>query len=145
MPGALLGHPAAAFVAAQRLGHLATADASGQPHVIPVCFAVLHGTVYSALDAKPKRRPARTLRRVRNIAAQPRAAFLVDTYDEDWSRLGYVLVTGAARLVEPGAPEHEPALAALRLKYTQYRAMPLEAQPVIAVDPEHVSAWGAAS
>jgi PPOX class probable F420-dependent enzyme len=142
VPGPLLTHPAAAYLARQRVGHLATADAAGTPHVVPVCFALLDGTVYSVLDAKPKRIPGRSLRRVRNVLANPRAALVVDTYDEDWTRLGYVLVTGTTRLLEPSDPEHAPALAALRAKYPQYRAMPLASQPMIALDPTTVVAWG---
>ena len=139
----LLDHSAAPFVARQRVGHLATADATGGPHVIPVCFALLDGRLYSVLDAKPKRVSSpRSLRRVRNVLANPRAALVLDQYDEDWSRIGYVLVSGAARLIEPEAPEHAPALAALRAKYPQYRAMALEAQPMIVLDPERVTAWG---
>src|SRR6185437_11580644 len=43
------------FLAACRVAHLATADASGAPHVVPVCFVLAGATLYVTIDAKPKR------------------------------------------------------------------------------------------
>jgi PPOX class probable F420-dependent enzyme len=137
-----LAAPINAFLARQRLAHLATAGISGDPHVIPICYAVLGATLYSVIDQKPKRGAPRQLRRVRNILENPRAAVVVDVYDEDWARLGYVLVRGPARLVDAGQ-EHAAALEALREKYPQYRAMALDDQPVIALTIERAVAWGA--
>ena len=134
---------AATFLARARVAHLATADARGQPHVVPITFVLLDGRVYSALDAKPKRVAERRLKRVRNLLANPRVAVVVDHYAEDWSRLGYVLLTGTGRLLEAGA-EGAAAVAALRAKYPQYAAgaMRLEQGPLIVVEPEHVVSWG---
>ncbi|HEY1298453.1 MAG TPA: pyridoxamine 5'-phosphate oxidase family protein, partial [Chloroflexota bacterium] len=42
------------FLERQRVAHLATADASGAPHVVPICFALLAETLYIAIDEKPK-------------------------------------------------------------------------------------------
>jgi PPOX class probable F420-dependent enzyme len=133
-----------AFLERQRLAHLATADAGGRPHVVPVCFGVLGQTVYSAIDEKPKRaRAASGLRRVRNVLSNPRASLVADVYDDaDWTRLGFVLLSGPARLVEPGADEHARAVARLRERYPQYRGMALEQRPVLAIDIEHVATWG---
>ncbi|TMC89571.1 MAG: TIGR03668 family PPOX class F420-dependent oxidoreductase, partial [Chloroflexi bacterium] len=78
------------FVAAQRVARLATADAEGNPHVIPVCYAFDGSRFYTPLDEKPKRVAESKLRRVRNIAARPEVALVIDQYDDDWSRLGYV-------------------------------------------------------
>jgi PPOX class probable F420-dependent enzyme len=127
------------FIESQRVAHLATADAEGRPHVVPVCFAQLNGRIYIAIDEKPKRGPR--LKRLRNIAENPRVALVLDRYDEDWSRLGWVLLVGTATVLE-GGPEHVRALAALREKYSQYRAMALEERPVITVTVERVSSWG---
>ena len=129
------------FVADARIGHLATADSTGLPFVVPVCFVLLGSTLYSVLDEKPKRAQLSNLRRVRNVVENPRAALVVDRYDEDWSRLGFALMRGQARLVEPG-PEQAEAVAALREKYAQYRAMRLDHRPALAIDVEHVSTWG---
>lgn len=125
-----------------RVGHLATADRTGTPHVIPVCFAFDGSRVYSAIDRKPKRASPRRLRRVRNINANPRVALIVDEYDEDWRRLRYVLVRGTARVLERGA-EHTRAISLLRRKYPQYRLMRLEDRPVLRITPRRLVAWTA--
>ena len=81
------------------VGHLATADATGAPHVIPVCYAFDGRFIYSVLDRKPKNVALTRLRRVRNIQDNPRASLVVDHYEDDWRRLGYLLVTGRADLL----------------------------------------------
>jgi len=68
-------------------------------------------------------------------------ALVLDRYDEDWSRLGWVLIQGTAAVIK-GGPEHSRALEALREKYTQYREMALEERPVINVTVKRVSSWG---
>ena len=130
----------AAWLATRRVAHLATAGPDGTPHVVPVCFAWDGTALYIALDAKPKRVAPARLKRVRNILANPQVAFLCDTYDEDWSRLGYLLVHGMGDLLDPG-PTHAAAIVLLREKYPQYRAMPIEAQPLIRIHPERVTGW----
>ncbi len=133
----------AAFLERQRVGHLATADARARPHVVPVCFAVLADTLYVAIDEKPKRGTPTNLKRVRNALANPRAAFVADVYDDvDWSRLGFVLIDGPARLVDD-PDELTIALEKLRARYPQYRTMALEDRPMLALDIAHVASWGA--
>jgi coenzyme F420-0:L-glutamate ligase/coenzyme F420-1:gamma-L-glutamate ligase len=134
----------AAFVVAQRVACLATVDGRGRPHVVPVCFALAGGTVYSAVDEKPKSGDPRRLRRLRNIAANPHVTLLFDLYeDDDWSRLRYVQLRGRARIIEPGGAEHALAVAALRDRYPPYRTMAIDRLPVIAVDVDRVVAWRA--
>src|SRR5207245_8487824 len=89
------------FVAAQRVARLATADADGNPHVIPVCYAFDGTHFYTPLDEKPKRVSETKLRRVRNIEVRPQVALVIDRYDDDWSQLGYVLIQGRAELLLP--------------------------------------------
>jgi len=134
----------AAFVRGQRVGRLATADADGHPHVVPVCYAFDGERFYTPLDEKPKRVAGKELRRVRNIEARHEASLVIDQYDDDWSRLGYVLVYGRADLLAPGDVLHEQALALLRERYAQYREMALERQLVIVITPERVVSWGSA-
>ena len=129
-----------AFVAAQRVARLATADAAGRPHVVPVCYALLQGKVYFTIDEKPKKKPAR-LKRLANLRANPYAALVVDRYDEDWRRLGWVMLQGTAEILEAGL-EHDEAQAALRARYRQLRAMRIADLPVVAVRIEHVASWG---
>jgi len=131
-----------AFIERQRVARLATADADGNPHVIPVCYARDGARFYSPLDEKPKRVAGTQLRRVRNIMARPRVALVIDQYDDDWSRLGYVLVQGRAELLPPDHPLHHHAVALLRIRYNQYRTMALEQLPVIMITPERITAWG---
>src|SRR5262245_58467609 len=131
------------FAEAQRAGRLATADRAGQPHVVPVCYAYAAGSFYIALDAKPKRVPPERLKRIRNIVDNPQVALVLDRYDEDWSALAYLLVRGAAALLPPSDSEHARAVELLRARYPQYRAMPIDAQPAIAIRVESVVAWGA--
>ena len=121
--------------------HLATADAAGAPHVIPVCYAFDGRALYSVLDQKPKRAQLTRLRRVRNIQENPRVSMVVDHYDEDWSRLGYILVMGKAELLFDGR-DRDGAVRLLRQKYPQYRAMDLDANPVIKITPQRVVTWG---
>jgi PPOX class probable F420-dependent enzyme len=129
------------FLAEQRVGHLATADHRGAPHVVPVCFAVSGTSLYVAIDAKPKRPPVSNLKRLRNIAENPAVAVVVDRYDEDWARLGWVMLRGRAEILAGGA-EHDDAQALLRLRYPQLATMRIEDYPVIAVRIERVTSWG---
>jgi len=131
------------FLDWRRVAHLATVGGGGEPHVIPVCFALVGSVVYVAIDEKPKQfeDPLR-LRRLRNIAENPRVAVVADVYDDDdWSQLGFVLLRGVARVLVDGV-EHARAVATLREKYAQYRGMALDERPVIAIDVQHVTAWG---
>ena len=88
------------FIASHRVARLATADAEGMPHVIPICYAFDGQRIYSALDLKPKRVEARRLKRVSNILANPRVALVIDDYSEDWNDLAYVLIRGVAEIIE---------------------------------------------
>jgi PPOX class probable F420-dependent enzyme len=136
---------ARAFLERHRVGHLATAGADGAPHVVPVCYALDAAAVYFVADEKPKRRPARALQRLVNLRENPRAAFVVDDYDDDWNRLAWLLVRGPAR-VETDPTMHARALALLRTRYPQYIAMALddrERNPIVRIDAERVTLWRA--
>ena len=128
------------FLNAARVGHLATADAAGAPHLVPVCFCLLDDSIYISIDEKPKRTD-RPLKRLRNILANPAVALTVDRWDEDWSRLAWVMLRGTAQILDSGA-EHDAAQAALRERYPQYRTMDLAPLPVIAIRIGSVLSWG---
>ena len=119
----MVSEPELQFIELSASAHLATADAAGRPHVVPVCFAYVDGRIYIAIDEKPKR--SLRLKRLRNIEENPRVSLVFDRYDEDWSRLGWVMVSGTATIID-GGQEHEVAVAALRERYEQYRSMTLE-------------------
>lgn len=128
------------FIERSRIGRLATANSSGAPYLVPVCFALAEASLYITIDEKPKRRD-RPMKRVRNILENPRAAFVVDRWDEDWARLGWVLLRGPAEILDSGA-EHDAAQELLRRRYPQYRAMNLADLPVIALRITDVASWG---
>jgi coenzyme F420-0:L-glutamate ligase/coenzyme F420-1:gamma-L-glutamate ligase len=139
----------AAFLRDERVARFATVGADGMPHLVPVCYHAAfdaNGLVVLdiALDEKPKGVAPQGLRRVRNLLANPTVALLVDRYDDgDWDRLAFLRVDGRAALLEPDAPEHAPAVAALRAKYPQYRAMALDDRPIIRITPTGASGWAA--
>jgi PPOX class probable F420-dependent enzyme len=131
----------AAFLERQRSGRLATVDPRGQPHAVPICYALLDGIVYTPIDEKSKTADPRSLRRIRNILANPKVCLVVDHYeDADWSRLAWLQVRGEASLVEDSA-ERARALAALRARYRQYRTMALESLPLIRITPTRLVGW----
>lgn len=130
------------FVAAARVARMATVDEHGMPTVLPICFWLDGERLYQVMDEKPKRVGGAALKRVRNLRANPSMAVLVDHWDEDWSRLGWVLLRGRGDVLEGGA-EHARAVAALREKYAPYREMALAEQPMIRMTVESVRSWGA--
>lgn len=132
----------ARFLRTHRVARLATVDARGRPHVVPVVFAYSAGRLYTPIDLKPKSVSPERLQRVRNIRANPQVQVLVDRYDEEWARLCYVQLRGRAELIERGA-EHRRALRLLEGKYPQYGDLPLEGRPVIKVAIERAVVWGA--
>ena len=126
---------------ATRVARLATVTPTGRPHVIPVCFALADETVYITIDQKPKRDQSKPLQRLRNIAANPSVAMVVDHFEEDWTRLAWVMLRGRADILESGE-EHDAAQALLQTRYPQYREMALSDLPVIAIRVSRTSAWG---
>jgi PPOX class probable F420-dependent enzyme len=125
------------LVEAARVAHLSTADANGRPHIVPICFALDEQTLYFAVDAKPKR--TTNLKRLRNIAANPRVSLLIDHYEDEWDRLWWVRVDGSAHVVTDDA-ELEQALELLAQRYPQYRATK-PSGPVVAVSIDRITGW----
>ncbi len=130
------------FLQSQRVATLATADRNGAPHAVPVCFLPESQTIYIAIDEKPKRTATRALKRLRNIAENPKVALVADHYDdENWTQLGWVMVRGTAEILNTG-PEYASAQALLKKRYAQYADMTLDGLPVIAIHIERVTSWG---
>jgi PPOX class probable F420-dependent enzyme len=131
---------ARARFAAARVARLATADAAGRPHLVPVAFAVVEDTIYSAVDAKPKR--TRALRRLANVRENPAVSLLVDHWDEDdWAALWWVRADGRGRVIDSEDPEARRAVELLRERYPAQR----DAGEVLAVEVERWSGWAAAA
>lgn len=127
------------FLNRARVGHLATADAQGRPSVVPICFVHSHPQLYSLIDNKPKEAGMGGLKRIRNLKENPQAAVIVDRWDEDWSRIGWVLLRGLAEVIKP-CPEG--AMRLLRGKYPQYRDASLDGHPAIRMTIASFRAWG---
>jgi PPOX class probable F420-dependent enzyme len=141
LEASLLTDAQRSFFEQRRVAHLATADARAVPHVVPVCFALSAETLYITIDEKPKRSLATELKRLRNIAENPAVAVVVDHYDEDWTRLGWVMLHGHAQILQEG-PEHDQAQALLKSRYPQLDAMEIAQLPVIAVRIDRATSWG---
>jgi PPOX class probable F420-dependent enzyme len=119
-----------------RVGRLGLVDDEGAPRVLPVTFAMAEGTIWSAIDQKPKRtaEPAR----LRFLRRDPRAALTVDRYSEEWEQLAWVQVLGSVRILD--VSEGAVGLAALTEKYEQYREQAPQG-PLLALMPERYLWW----
>jgi PPOX class probable F420-dependent enzyme len=137
-----LSREIAGFIRAARVAHLATADAKGQPHVIPICFVFDGKYFYSPIDQKPKRVAPRKLKRTTNIRENPNVSLVIDRYEEDWRKLAYILVFGKAQIVLSGK-KYLKAIRLLRTKYPQYRTMAIDERPMIVIKPKRIMGWGA--
>ncbi len=131
-----------AFIRSVRVAHLATADRTGQPHVIPICFVFDGNYFYSPIDEKPKRTVPQKLKRLRNLRENPRVSLVIDRYDEDWAKLVYILIIGKARVLVSG-DKHRKAVNRLRRKYPQYRTMRIDRMPMILIRPTRMTSWSA--
>ncbi len=132
-----------AFIRSSRVARMATVDAAGCPHIVPICYTYDGSRFYSAVDEKPKRVEPDMLRRLVNIRANPRICLIIDEYDEDWSRLRFVIIHGTAGIESAGA-EHNRAVKRLGKKYPQYQTMALAegVNPVIVITPTKIIPWG---
>ena len=113
------------YLEGARVGRLATADADGRPHAVPVCFAFVGDALVTPVDEKPKAGDPSSLRRVRDVTENPAVALVVDHYSDDWSRLGWVQIRGTASLLSPDHADHA-----------------LEDRPVVRIDVGSVVSWG---
>ncbi len=122
-----------------RAVRLATVSADGQPHLVPVTFALDRDVIYTAIDAKPK--STRQLRRLSNIRANPEVCLLADHYAEDWSTLWWVRADGAAAILSDPAEMAAP-VRLLAGRYPQYASAPPDG-PVIAILVSRWTGWSA--
>ena len=127
--------------ASSPVAHLSTVRPDGGPHVVPIVFALVGDTVFSAVDAKPKR--SRDLQRLANVRAEPRCALLVDHYEDDWRRLWWVRADGTGKVVEAPPAEH-PGIQALVQRFPQYRDEP-PSGPLLVVTVQRWSGWASTS
>jgi PPOX class probable F420-dependent enzyme len=127
-------------LAGARVARLATAGGDGQPHLVPVTFAVDGDLIYMTVDYKPKK--SANLRRLRNIRENPRVALLADHYDDgNWDVLWWVRIDGWASVVEDERGLQDP-LDVLAERYEQYRQH-RPAGPVIVIQADRWKGWSA--
>lgn len=119
------------------VARLATVRPDGAPHLVPVVFALVDQTIYSAVDGKSKR--TRQLQRLANVREEPRCALLVDHYEDDWSQLWWVRADGTAAVVDDPSAAH-PGMVALAARHPQYAAE-LPAGPLVVVTVGRWSGW----
>jgi PPOX class probable F420-dependent enzyme len=122
---------------AARVARLATVSGSGQPHLVPITYAVDGGMLYFVIDHKPK--SSMNLRRLRNITENPQVSVLVDRYSDDWEALWWVRADGSAEIWDNGVAR-DAALALLTERYPQYQE-PVPTGPVVAITIESISGW----
>ncbi|WP_042434434.1 TIGR03668 family PPOX class F420-dependent oxidoreductase [Streptacidiphilus anmyonensis] len=122
---------------AARSARLATASASGVPHLVPITFAVDDDRLFFVIDHKPK--TTANLRRLRNISENPHVSVLVDHYADDWEQLWWVRADGIAEVWHGGVERHR-AVELLAAKYPQYRAAVPDG-PVVVISLGQVTGW----
>lgn len=130
------------FIRGQRVAHLATVDADGQPHAVPIVYAFDGQRLFTPIDEKPKKVGAYRLQRVRNIREDNRVAVIIDRYNEDWDQLAWVQLRGEAKIITSGQP-YDSGVQLLSSKYPQYQEMPLAGRPLILIAPRKVTSWRA--
>ncbi len=124
-------------LAGARVARLATVSAEGQPHLVPVTFAIDGDSIYIAIDHKPK--TTTRLKRLANITANPRVTLLADHYDDDWTQLWWSRADGHATVLSPGQATEAP-VARLAARYSQYQDTP-PTGPVIAITVTTWTGW----
>ena len=108
---------------------------------MPICFVLVDDGLYTPIDEKPKTPDPRSLARIRDIERRAGVSFLVDRWDEEWTRLAWLRGDGRASLTDD-TDERTTAIAALRAKYRQYATHDLESRPLIRIVIERVRSWG---
>ena len=126
------------LLASAQIGHLATANTSGVPRIVPVCFIEYVGNIYSVIDKKPKVSDYTKLKRVQNILNNSEVSFLIDHYTEDWNQIWYLQINGSASIIhtKDSVMHHK-----LIDKYPLYANMEIKNQPLIQIIPRKLNFW----
>ena len=120
------------------MARLGTVAKDGPPHLVPICFLLQGDILWSAIDQKPKR--GVRLRRLQNLEQDPHVSILIDSYEEDWSRLWWIRLEGTARIIDGQEKEGKLGLQLLSGKYPQYRQNPPPG-PLIRAEIERWTVW----
>lgn len=130
----MLTNEQSGFLSRRFVASIATADAHGSPHVVPICFAIGNNSAYIVTGESDKR--------ARNVKENPQSALVADYYEDDWNRIGYVLIKGAAKILKTGE-EYEEAVQLLRDRYPQFQKRQLfKPKSILALRIKVVVGWG---
>ena len=136
-----------------RVARLSSIDHEQMPHIVPVVFAFDGHCYYIPLDKKRKKTETiEKLKRVRNIQHNPNVALLIDEYNEDWSKLVFVMIQGKGYLIGKeekgnGNNKYDNKDSLLKeihkliyQKYPQYKNIGI-GQYCIAIQPQKIIFW----
>ena len=132
-----------------RLARLATVDLECKPHLVPVVFVYDNDrdSYFIPIDEKTKRYRPENLKRVRNIKENPNVALLIDEYNEDWTKLYFIMIQGEASIIggkkeldQNEMSSLKKAHKLLRHKYPQYQKIGV-GEYVIMIMSQKVIAW----
>jgi PPOX class probable F420-dependent enzyme len=138
-----------AIINKAKVARLATVDSEGKPHLVPVVFVYDGEHYYIPIDKKTKQKPSEPekLKRVKNIQTNPNIALLIDEYNEDWTKLYFVMVQGRALLISNKKGERENELLLfekahklLSEKYHHYQNIGM-GEYVIMIYPQKIITW----
>jgi nitroimidazol reductase NimA-like FMN-containing flavoprotein (pyridoxamine 5'-phosphate oxidase superfamily) len=106
------------FLGEERVARIATVNADGTPHLVPICFAFDGEQIYSTLIKGEKR--------LANMVRRRHASILVDQYQEEksqWTVLKGVLMYGEVQILvfENQRQQFMRGWRLLIEKYPQYR------------------------
>ena len=123
------------FLTEERRGVMTTIDPDGSPHAVPVVFARAGDEIISPIDHKPK--TGEVMKRVKNLRRDDRVTLLIDHWDEDWTRVGWLMVRGHATVDEDASPS---LMSVLNERYHQY-APDERHDALIRIRPTRLSWW----
>tara|TARA_R110000787_G_scaffold99778_1_gene204475 strand:+ start:168 stop:629 length:462 start_codon:yes stop_codon:yes gene_type:complete len=136
------------------VARLATVDATGTPHQVPIVFVWHADRLWSPVDGKAKR--GGPLKRIQNAQSNPAGSLLLDHYDENWSKLWWIRVNVALQVINLESTDFETidqgakaeasrAVVALQDKYPQYQTTPVLVEPptLLLMTPTAFNSWQA--
>jgi PPOX class probable F420-dependent enzyme len=134
------------FIQRARVARLATIDSEFKPHVVPVVFVFDDNHFFIPVDEKRKTAKPERLKRIKNIKDNPNVALLIDQYDEDWTKLAFVLIQGKASVARKreGNVQVIQAYKKLTTKYIQYQTVGVGEMCII-ITPKKVASWSYSS
>jgi nitroimidazol reductase NimA-like FMN-containing flavoprotein (pyridoxamine 5'-phosphate oxidase superfamily) len=123
------------FVQTMRVMRIATVDADGMPHTVPVCPVLNKDKIYFGTE--------RNATKIHNIQTNPHIAVAFDEYSEAWDYLRGVMIQGTARVVD--TTEFRRVRKQIYAKYPQYEseaALGERDSVIVEIKPERKFSWG---